>query len=136
MIKILDEYKWDDRGTAFATWRKILPPNEPETMFFKLCYVVSATGDVVIQAPQEENDLNIEEETAFLSKLESYFQPWTEVMYVDSALNVVEDPNYLELLKRPYSQEVEDYLDCNLGNDKEALFNFCNCFTSLTSITI
>ena len=43
MDTIVDQYQWDDRGTAFSTWRKLLQPNEEEWIAFKLCYVISSS---------------------------------------------------------------------------------------------
>ncbi|SVD64473.1 uncharacterized protein METZ01_LOCUS417327, partial [marine metagenome] len=122
LTNIHREYRWDDRGTSFATWRQDKSFSGPEWMGFKLCYLVSS--DTVLQVPEEEQDFTTEEETAFLSRLNSYLMAWTEVIYLDDQLNVVEDPTNLPLLSKPYNTSGGDYLDKNLGNKREALFKF------------
>ena len=66
----------------------------------------------------------IEEKIAFETKLDSYLLPWTEVIYVDDQLNVVEDPTHLTLLSQFYNPSGGGYVDYNLGNNREALFKF------------
>ncbi len=123
LTAIFKEYNWDDRGTAFATWRNYKSFNSQEWIGFKLCYQVSKWNEKITNE-QGEHVLTMEEEFAFETKLDSYLLPWTEVIYVDEQLGVVEDATYLTLLSQPYNPGEAAYVDYNLGNDKKPLFEF------------
>ena len=98
MQTVEDQYHWDDRGTAFATWRKKLEPDETEWIAFKLCYIVESI------IPDEIKDY---EKSSVESRLDSYFPPWTSILYIDAELNIVEDPRYLQMLKLSYQNKIQ-----------------------------
>lgn len=110
---IVREYSWDDRGTAFATWRQVLEPDQQEWLGFKLCYVIEA------RLPDKLSD---DEKESLRARLDGYFPPWTDVLYVDAELNPVNDPIRLELLSLSYKGQDTKGHDFNLGNRQEALF--------------
>lgn len=107
------EYRWDDRGTAFSTWRRTLEPSDPEYLAFKLSYVVET------RLPE---DLSEDEKTSLRVRLDGYLPPWTDVIYVDAELNIVDDDGRLALLERPYETQQAGGQDFNLGSRQEALF--------------
>jgi ATP-dependent helicase HepA len=108
------EYQWDDRGTAFATWRQILNHDQEEWIAFKLCYIIE------IRLPE---NLNEDEENSLRARLDAYLPPSCEVLYVDAALNLITDETLIEQLASPYSQANDkSWKDFNLGSRQEALF--------------
>jgi ATP-dependent helicase HepA len=102
------ECRWDDRGTAFATWRHI--PSLPTEVWigFKLCYVIEA------RLPSE---LSPGERQAYAARMDAYLPPWTETIYMDAQLQLVSDSQILALLALPY----EKGRDTNLGGRLEIL---------------
>jgi len=111
MQTVEDEYHWDDRGTAFATWRKILNQGDSEWIAFKLCYVIESN----VPDGLEGDELSSAE-----ARLDGYLPPWTSVLYVDAEFNPVEDPSYLKMLSIPYQHGERNKLDFNLGNRRDA----------------
>ena len=102
------ELRWDDRGTAFATWRCVPSLIEEEWIGFKLCYVVEA---------RLPDDLSPTERNAIAARADGYFAPWVETLYIDAQLQIVSNPEYLEALARPYDKA----RDTNLGGKPEVL---------------
>lgn len=108
MRTIEREYRWDDRGTAFATWRQVPEMGDNEWLGFKLCYIVEA---------RLPDGLDEGQKTSLRARLDNYFPPWFDVLYVDSELCAVDDPDRLALLMLPYDKS----RDSNLGNRPESL---------------
>lgn len=116
LIKAVDrEYRWDDRGTAFATWRQALESGQDEWLAFKLSYIIESSLPAEI-SEDEKNSLR--------PRLDGYLPPWSEVLYVDAELNLVADPVYLNLLSQRYKGQDSIGRDFNLGSRQEALFGF------------
>lgn len=113
MQAIEREYRWDDRGTAFATWRQVLAPGHQEWIAFKLCFVIEARLPDAIS-----ND----EKSGLRPRLDGYLPPWSDVIYVDAELNPVIDQTYLDLLTLPYRGEATKSRDFNLSSRQDALF--------------
>ena len=113
MQSIEREYRWDDRGTAFATWRQALTPDQPEWLGFKLCFVVEA------RLPE---GLHGDEKNGLRTRVDGYLSPWTDVLYVDSELNVVDDPHLIGLISAPYGV-IASGRDFNLGSRLDTLFS-------------
>lgn len=104
---------WEDRGTAFATWRWLPEYDHEEWMAFKLCYVVEAR-----LSPQVTST----ELLALGARLDGYLPPWLEVIYVDPALSLVTDPERLALLEQAYLGPNNRGKDFNLGSRLDALY--------------
>ena len=114
MDTIVDQYQWDDRGTAFSTWRKLLQPNEEEWIAFKLCYVISSSIPV---------DTYEDHQTSIESRLDYYYPPWTNIIYIDSQYQPIKDERLLKILEKPYFIEEKPFkIDFNLGNRREVMF--------------
>jgi ATP-dependent helicase HepA len=113
MRSIEREYRWDDRGTAFSTWRQALAPGQQEWLAFKLCYVIEA------RLPET---LSEDEKNSLRTRLDGYLSPWLDVLYVDAELNPVVDKMYLDLISLPYKGQDGNIRDFNLGSRQEALF--------------
>ena len=119
MKNVYDEFLWDDRGTAFATWRKILPPNSPEQLAFKLCYIIESDPEAL--DPEEEKDP--ESMPYLLTRLAGYQQTWTEDIYVDSELNELNDTKLREDFSLQFQYRETREIDYNLVNNLDALFS-------------
>lgn len=113
MRAIEHEIRWDDRGTAFGTWRQLLNADQEERFAFKLCYIVEARLPPSL-TPDESSGLRV--------RMDSYFQPWTVELYIDEALQVIEDDEHLRLLSLPYKCPETQGRDHNLGSRLECLF--------------
>ena len=109
------EVSWDDRGTAFATWRHLPNWAGYEHMAFKLCFVVEA------RLPE---GLTSEEKNSLRARLDGYLAPSAEVLYINADLGPVEDVEMLEVLERPYARagRASEYADYNLGSRQDVLF--------------
>lgn len=114
MQAVEKEYRWDDRGTAFGTWRQMLTEDQEEWFAFKLCYIVEA---------RLPSDLTSDEKSGLRARMDGYFQPWAEELYIDEALQVIEDEERLRLLSLPYNCPETQGRDHNLGSRQECLFS-------------
>jgi len=102
------ELRWDDRGTAFATWRCVPSLVEEEWIGFKLCYVVEA---------RLPDGLSPTERNAFAARADGYFAPWVETLYIDAQMQIVSNLDYLKALAWPYDKA----RDTNLSSRPEVL---------------
>jgi ATP-dependent helicase HepA len=97
--------RYDDRGTAFATWR--LDPSWSDTGFepwigFKLSYVIELDAEAVAGRLWKHPD---PVQTAALQRrADLLFPPWVEVHFVDTALTPVDDDYLRAILERPYDK--------------------------------
>lgn len=118
--------RWDDRGTAYATWRMV--PDWPgETWLgFRLIFVVEAN----LEAAQEVLGNASIPETLPISlsginrRLDSMLPPWTAQLCVDIQMQPVVDPFLLDVLCRPYTTDPDasGRIDFNLGSRRNALY--------------
>ena len=121
--------RWDDRGTAYATWR--MEPDWPgETrgawLGFRLVFLVEAN----LEAAQEVlGNASIPEAhpispSGIKRRLDSMLPPWTAQLYVDIQMQPVSDPFLLNVLGRPYTTDPDasGRMDFNLGSRRNALY--------------
>ena len=121
--------RWDDRGTAYATWR--VEPNWPAVNFgpwlgFCLVFVVEANFDAALETLKNETDslsLQISFE-GVKRRLDTLLPPWTTELYFDIDMEQVTDSSLLEVLARPYSDRLSETggRDYNLGNRRNVLY--------------
>lgn len=93
--------RWDDRGTAFVTWRTAAEWPHDLWLGFRLCFVVEP--DVPISdmfAPSRA-------ELASMRRAQRYLPLRTVSVHVDIDGVVVEDPTLLSILTRPYRRADE-----------------------------
>lgn len=104
--------RWEDRGTAFATWR--IEPSVGDTTWlaFKLCFRIEG---------RLPDAINGTEGTSLRARLDGYLPPWMETLYVGSDLQIIRDPATVEILSRPYSGGNMRGGDLNLGSRPELL---------------
>jgi ATP-dependent helicase HepA len=105
--------RWDDRGTAFVTWRTAPEWANDLWLGFRLCFVVEP--DVPISDMFAPSRL----ELAALRRAQRYLPPRTVSVHVDIEGTVVEDPVLLSILTRPYfraKEGVGSIADVNLAS--------------------
>jgi len=112
--------RWDDRGTAFITWRTASEWSNDLWLGFRLCFVVEP--DVAISdmlAPSRA-------ELANLRRAQRYLSPRAICIHVDSDGDLVEDAGLLSILTRPYRKANalwEPDADINLSSRPHILNN-------------
>lgn len=105
--------EWDDRGSAFATWRfqKGAGGVGNEGLYFRLCWVIS---------PGHFTDadlLKMEDAAGLRRRAASFLRPWTLVQHVGADLTEVRAPEILQALQRPFQpSEGDEGRDFNLGS--------------------
>jgi ATP-dependent helicase HepA len=90
--------RWEDRGTAFATWRHLPQIEDDLWIGFKLCYIVEA------RLPA---GLRREELQSLQARMDTYQAPWMQTFFVDAELQVITDPTRLPMLDRPYDESTD-----------------------------
>ena len=113
LIDVAERYtRWDDRGTAFITYR--VAPNWQGELWigFKLCFV--------IEPGLELSDLltPTHVELAASRRAQRYLAPREHTVYIDINGEVVSDESIIAILERPYCNEgkVACPTDINLGS--------------------
>ena len=112
-------YIWDDRGTAFATWRVTSNARYDGLLAFKVCYFVEG------RIPE---DLSASEQAATRARLDGLFSPSYEVFYLDADLRSIEDKELLALLEPPYLSNEDGGADYNMGSRLNALYGRIDAF--------
>jgi ATP-dependent helicase HepA len=105
---------WDDRGSAFATWRFDLGGGGPgeERLAFRLCWIV---GPGAIDASRLRDG---ESADALRRFAQSLSPRWTFTQHVGPDLELITDAAWLSVLERPFAPEASDRggRDFNLGS--------------------
>lgn len=104
--------RWEDRGTAFATWRREPAIGDATWFAFKLCYQIEG---------QLPDGVNPEERIALQARIDGYLPPWVETLYVGSDLKPITDVGMLDILGRPYKAGNMTSGDLNIGSRHELL---------------
>ncbi|MCA2411252.1 protein DpdE [Rhizobium leguminosarum] len=109
--------RWDDRGTAFATYRII--PDWPEDLWigFKLCFVVEPKIEFSdFLAPSRA-------ELALWRRAQRYLAPTAHTVYIDVNGVPVTDAELVTILSRPYADKAPSgsARDINLGSRPQLL---------------
>lgn len=111
---------WDDRGSAFATWRYRPGAGGPgrETLAFRLCWLVEP------DAPTEDL-LAAEDPAGLRRRAAGYLRPWTLVQHLDADGAPIADAELVELLEAPYQPDRDErsYRDFNLGSRPAWLYD-------------
>ncbi|GAU81821.1 protein DpdE [Bosea sp. BIWAKO-01] len=101
---------WDDRGTAFLTWRADPAWTLEPWIGFRLCFAVEPQID-------RANPLfPTVQERALSRRAQQYFPQQYVVLHVDIEGNEVRDPDLLAVLTRPYQRDETANCDLNLGS--------------------
>jgi ATP-dependent helicase HepA len=107
LVEVLPRFlRYDDRGTAFITWR--MEASWPTAdagpwMGFKLVYVVELDAEAIAMRLWAEPD---PVGTAALQRrADVLFPPWVETHFVDTSLATVTDARLRAILARPYQKD-------------------------------
>jgi len=118
LVDVLERFtRWDDRGTAFMTWRTTSAWTGDPWLGFRLCLVVEPDLPVAdLLAPSSS-------ELALARRAQQYFRSRNETLYIDINADPVSDEGLIEILERPYRKagEVQTYADTNLGSRQRLL---------------
>jgi ATP-dependent helicase HepA len=124
LVEVLEQlFRWDDRGTVFATWR-VDPAwvNKSIWMGFRLCYVVHADLQPFKGALSENENLK-----GLQRRADGFLPPWTVTLHIDSNLEEVSDSHILSILERLYQDKPSTTggvsRDFNLGSRLDALYS-------------
>ena len=130
LVDSLDKMlRWDDRGTAYATWR--LEPEWPGEirgpwLGFRLIFVVEANMDAAQEVLGNESHsgkfpISI---AGVRRRLDTMLPPWTSELYIDIQMEPVNDSYLLQVLARPYVTQSDQSgrRDFNLGSRRNALY--------------
>jgi ATP-dependent helicase HepA len=113
LVDIMERFtRWDDRGTAFVTYRTA--PDWPGDLWigFKLCFVIEPSLELSdLLAPTRA-------ELAKSRRAQCYFAPRGSTLYIDINGDAVSDISLIAILERPYRNEGEGAYppDINLGS--------------------
>ena len=123
LIDVAERFtRWDDRGTAFITYRSA-PDWEGELWIgFKLCFITEPRldlADLVAPTPAE---------LAASRRAQRYFAPRAHILHIDLNGEVVRDTSLIAILERPYRNKSEGAYppDINLGSRPQILAGIIN----------
>jgi ATP-dependent helicase HepA len=106
--------RWDDRGTAFATWRVEPGWGGPDDLWtgFRLCFIVEPA------APEDEAVLEHAAADGLRRRAQAFLGPWTRTLCVDSSGEPVTNEELLRTLERTYCSEAsrDGRVDINMGS--------------------
>ena len=121
--------RWDDRGTAYATWR--MEPSWPggnraPWLGFRLVFVVEANRESAHETLKSATQYSSFQISfgGVKRRLDTLLPPWTADLFFDIEMEPVTDSRLLEILARPYSDQpsASEGRDYNLGSRRNALY--------------
>lgn len=108
IMDAIDRYtRWDDRGTAFATWR--IDSNWDDDPW--LCFKVTVAVEPAIEMADLSNPTA--SERALFRRAQRYLTPFTTTLFLDSGASLVADGKATEIMSRRYDSDAGDI---NLGS--------------------
>ena len=118
LIDVAERFtRWDDRGTAFVTYRTAPDWRGDLWIGFKLCFV--------IEPRLEPADLltPTRAELAASRRSQRYFAPRGHILYIDVNGDPVSDAGLIAILERPYDSEHKGAqpADLNIGSRPQLL---------------
>jgi ATP-dependent helicase HepA len=120
LIDVLARFtRWDDRGTAFITYRPVVDWLGDAWIGFKLCFTIEPSVDIGdLLAPSRA-------ELAASRRAQRYFAQSEQTLFIDINGEVVSDPALLAILSRPYNRHGKGLsADINLGSRPHILADF------------
>lgn len=110
LIDVVERFtRWDDRGTAFTTYRTVRDWQGEPWIGFKLCFTIEPALYIAdLLAPTRS-------ELAASRCAQRYFATSTQTVIIDVNGDDVSDPALLAILERPYRSEGNGP-DINLGS--------------------
>ncbi|MEQ1899555.1 MAG: protein DpdE [Devosia sp.] len=118
LIDVAERFtRWDDRGTAFVTYRTVPDWGGDVWIGFKLCFI--------IEPGLEPADLltPTRAELAAARRSQRYFAPRGHILYIDVNGDPVSDAGLIAILERPYDSEHKggQSADLNIGSRPQLL---------------
>ena len=118
LIDVMERFtRWDDRGTAFVTYRTA--PDWPGDLWigFKLCFVIEPSFELSDLLTPTRAEL------AKSRRAQRYFAPRGHILYIDVNGDAVNDTSLIAILERPYRNEGRGSHppDINLGSRPQLL---------------
>ena len=110
--------RWDDRGTAFVTWRTAPQWQAEIWVGFRMCFVIEPNLQTTDMLTPSSRDLARER------RAQRYFPLRTHSIYVDTNGESIRDPELLAILRRPYKSAQrygEQGSDLNLSSRPQIL---------------
>ncbi len=120
LIDVLTRFtRWDDRGTAFITYREVEDWVGDAWLGFKLCFTIEPSLDMAdLLAPSNA-------ELAAQRRAQRYFPQTEKTLFIDVNGQMVIDPALLAILDKPYNgQGKGSRTDINLGSRPHILAKF------------
>jgi ATP-dependent helicase HepA len=120
LIDVLSRFtRWDDRGTAFITYRAVQDWLGDAWIGFKLCFTVEPSLAIAdLLAPSRA-------ELAASRRAQRYFAQSEQTLFIDINGDAVSDPTLLAVLSKPYNgQRKGQNADLNLGSRPHILAEF------------
>lgn len=116
--------RWDDRGTAFITWRHAPAAcleGAEEWMGFALSFVVEANAAELGAAWGGVDDAHV---AALRRRADSFSPPLFRTLYVGLDLRELPEGSLLDVLRRPYTKKPDEagHRDYNLDSNLDALY--------------
>jgi ATP-dependent helicase HepA len=120
LIDVLARFtRWDDRGTAFVTYRSVTDWCDEAWIGFKLCFTIEPDlGMADLLAPSRA-------EVAASRRAQRYFAQSEQTLFIDINGEAVTDPALLAVLSRPYTGHGKGpNADLNLGSRPHILADY------------
>lgn len=115
-VDVLERFtRWDDRGTAFVTWRVAREWSADPWIGFRLCFVIEPKIEIIDLLTPSRMEL------ASIRRAQRYFRPMSFAIYVDVNGDAVTDRALLRILDKPYNSNGETGSDVNLGSRPQLL---------------
>jgi ATP-dependent helicase HepA len=120
LIDVLARFtRWDDRGTAFVTYRPVADWHGDAWIGFKLCFTIEPNLDIAdLLAPSRA-------ELAASRRAQRYFAQSEQTLFIDINGETVIDPALLAILSKPYNGHGKGpSADINLGSRPRILADY------------
>lgn len=120
LIDVLARFtRWDDRGTAFVTYRPVADWHGDAWIGFKLCFTIEPNLDIAdLLAPSRA-------ELAASRRAQRYFAQSEQTLFIDINGEMVIDPALLAILSKPYNGHGKGpSADINLGSRPRILADY------------
>ncbi|MFC2034887.1 protein DpdE [Chloroflexota bacterium] len=115
--------RWDDRGKAFILWRHIPNSQIPiNSLCFELDYIIE-TDLSHVNNLLNDHGFGPEANLALSHKADAWLPPEYSVIYVDSDVKIIENPQLLNVLQRPYRSFDKGGTDYNLNINRQQAMN-------------
>lgn len=120
LIDVLERFtRWDDRGTAFITYRPIVNWRDDAWVGFKLCFTIEPNLEMAdLLAPSRA-------ELAAFRRAQRYFPQSEQTLFIDINGDAVADPALTAIMSKRYTGHRKGpNTDINLGSRPQILADY------------